>query len=536
MELFGHQTREQDAVELMREFIGKLHVLTMLAVLGAPPALLPFSAHAQTVTREQVATALPKLEALADAAARTKKVPGLAIAVVHNDEVVYLKGFGVREVDKPDVVDADTVFQLASVSKPISSAVVSALVSDGHVKWDSRVADLDPSFRLTDPYPTSQLTLRDLFAHRSGLPGTAGDDLEDIGYDRSEILGRLRFVPPSSSFRAGYSYSNFGLTEGAAAAAAATGKPWEEVAEDKLYRPLGMASTSSRYTDFISRSNRAALHVQLDGAWTAKVQRNPDAQAPAGGVSSNVRDLAQWMRLELADGVYDRKRLIETAALDQAHRAQMPLGAHPVASGPVFYGLGWNVEFGRHGTRWGHAGAFSAGAQTVVALYPKARLGIVVLTNAFPTGVPDGLADSFADLAFDGKVDKDWIAAWGDLYHRAFVAPVEQAEAAYANPPASAAPALAPEAYTGGYANDFFGDAVVANDSGQLTLKVGPQGSRAYPMRHFDRDVFLIFPDRETPDRPYPVRFSIGPEGRASSVTIDSLNANGLGTLSRKTD
>lgn len=136
-------------------------------------------------------------------------MPGLAIAVVHDDEVIFLKGFGHREAGKPEAVDADTVFQIASLSKPVSATVVAALVSDGIVSWDSKIADLDPAFRLADPYPTSQLTVRDLFSHRSGLPGTAGDDLEDIGYDRAEILHRLRFVPPSSSFRAGYSYSNF---------------------------------------------------------------------------------------------------------------------------------------------------------------------------------------------------------------------------------------------------------------------------------------------------------------------------------------
>ena len=301
------------------------YTLTLLAgVIGFPDA-----PSAQTVSREQVVAALPRLEALAEDAVRADRVPGLAIAVVHDDKIIYLKGFGRREAGKPEGVDADTVFQIASLSKPVSSAVVASLVSAGVVSWDSRIADLDPSFRLLEPYPTSQLTIRDLFAHRSGLPGTAGDDLEDIGYDRSEILRRMRFVPPSSSFRAGYSYSNVGLTEGAVAAARPTGRSWEEVAEERLYRPLGMASTSSRYKDFLTHPNRVSLHVWLNHAWTARVRRNPDTQAPAGGISSNVRDLAQWMRLELTDGVLDGKRIIAAAAFDQPRRPQMPLGTHP---------------------------------------------------------------------------------------------------------------------------------------------------------------------------------------------------------------
>ncbi|TIT27549.1 MAG: beta-lactamase family protein, partial [Mesorhizobium sp.] len=236
-------------------------------------ALLPCAASADPITPERIAASLPKLEALAEAAVTDGAVPGLAIAVVHGDEVIFLKGFGHREAGKPESVDADTVFQIASLSKPVSATIVAALVSDGAVSWNSKIADLDPAFRLAEPYPTSELTIRDLFSHRSGLPGTAGDDLEDIGYDRAEILHRLRCVPPSSSFRAGYSYSNFGLTEGAVAAAMPTGKSWEEVAEEKLYRPLGMASTSSRHADFVKHANRAALHVRVDGAWAAKIRR-----------------------------------------------------------------------------------------------------------------------------------------------------------------------------------------------------------------------------------------------------------------------
>ena len=133
---------------------------------------------------------------------------------------------------------------------------------------DSRIADLDPGFRLADAYPSQEVTVADLFAHRSGLPGTAGDELETLGYGRNDILHRLRLVKPASSFRAGYAYSNFGLTEGAVAAARAIGKPWEEVEEERLFKPLGMASTSGRYRDFLAHPNRAedrAGRGRLDG-------------------------------------------------------------------------------------------------------------------------------------------------------------------------------------------------------------------------------------------------------------------------------
>jgi CubicO group peptidase (beta-lactamase class C family) len=505
-----------------------LFVLLSLAV-----ATISFESEAQTLTRDKVTAALPALEALAQQQVDTKGVPGLAIAVVYGDEVVYLKGFGLREVGKPDLVTADTVFQIASLSKPVSSTIVAALVSDGVVKWDSRIADLDPAFQLHDAYPTAQLTVRDLLSHRSGLPGVAGNELEDIGYGRPEVLRRLRLVSPSSSFRAGYSYSNAGFTEGAVAAAKPTGKAWEQVAQEKLYRPLGMSSTSSTHADFLSRSNRAELHAKIDGAWSSKVKRDPDMQAPAGGVSSNARDLAQWMRLELAHGAYNGKPLIAGAALDGAHIPLVALGANPVSGDSYFYGQGWNTEFTRHGLAWGHAGAFSVGARTMVKLYPKSDLGILILANAFPTGVPEGLADSFGDLVFDGKVEKDWVKPWNAVFEGLFAPVFAAAKATYAAPPAPATPALALSAYAGHYANPYIGEAVVADRNGTLTLSVGPGGARSYPLRHFDRDLFLCIASPETPDFPTAVRFEIEPNGKASAVTIDFLNEVGLGTLKR---
>jgi CubicO group peptidase (beta-lactamase class C family) len=491
---------------------------------------------AEPVPRDKVLSVLPRLEARAEKAIADRAVPGLAIAVVHDDQIVYLKGFGVREAGKPAAVDPDTVFQIASLSKPVAATVVASLVSAGVVDWDSRIADLDPAFRLHDAYPTAELTIRDLLAHRSGLPGLAGNELEDIGFDRETVLHRLRLVPPSSSFRAGYSYSNAGFTEGAVAAVRPTGKSWEQVSEERLYRPLGMTSTSSRHADFLARANRAALHIDLGKGWEAKVKREPDMQSPAAGVSSSARDLAQWVRLQLAKGSFDGERLISAEALAAIHQPLMPFGTHPATGSASFYGLGWNVDFGRHGLSWGHAGAFSLGSRTLATLYPDASLGIVVLTNAFPTGAPEALAASFFDLIFDGAVSKDWTTIWDDIYGGLFGPAIAEAKAAYGTPPTPASPAQAVASYAGLYRNAYVGEARVTEAGGTLAIALGPKGARTYPLRHFDRDLFLVFPDPEMPDKPSAVRFAIGPDGAADAVTIEFLDDVGLGRLPRVED
>ncbi|TSJ62243.1 serine hydrolase [Starkeya sp. 3C] len=500
--------------------------LTGLALLAVPAA-------AQGVSRERIQAALPQLDAMAARAVADGQVPGLSIAIVHEDEVVFLKGYGLREAGKSGAVDADTVFQLASFSKPISATIVAALVSEGVADWDDTVAALDPAFQLHDAYPSQQVTVRDLLAHRSGLPGDAGNELEALGYDRATILERLRLVPPSSSFRAGYSYSNFGYTAGVLAAAAPTGKPWEEVAREKLFGPLGMGSTSARYADFIARDNRAALHIGGIGHWAAKLKREPDAQAPAGGVSSNARDLARWLRLELAGGTFDGKRLIAPEALAATHQPVMARGNNPVTGAASFYALGWNVEFGRHGLSWGHAGAFSVGARTLVTIYPEAKIGIVVLANAFPTGVPEGLADNFLDLAFDGRLEKDWIGPWNAGYEGLFGPAVAAAQKRYAPRP-DPLPAAPPAAYAGRYANAYVGAAEVAVADDGLELRLGPEGKARFTLTHFNRDVFTYTPTPELPDMPVGVSFALGPDGRAEAVTIEDLNGFGMGTLERQ--
>src|SRR5437667_6805336 len=284
--------------------IARLLVVTETVAL----VLTPFSAIAQEkshVTSEQVTHATQELEKLAQKQIQEDALPGLAIAIVFQDKAVYAKGFGVRDTSTKVPVDADTVFQLASLSKSIGSTVVAELVGEGKITWDSKLSMLDPTFEMFDPWVTREITIRDMYAHRSGLPAHAGDLLEDLGFTRAEILYRLRYQRPASSFRSHYAYTNFGMTEGGVAAAKAYGLEWEQAAEQKLFKPLGMTSTSSRYADFIARRNKALGHVLVDGKWVQKFKRDPDAQSPTGGVSSSVNDLAKWLRLQLVNGKFE---------------------------------------------------------------------------------------------------------------------------------------------------------------------------------------------------------------------------------------
>jgi CubicO group peptidase (beta-lactamase class C family) len=487
----------------------------------------------QSATAEQVAAAVAQLEPLINDALATTGVPGLSIAVVHQDSVAYINGFGVRSIDAPEPVDADTVFQLASVSKTLAATTVAAVVGDGVLSWDDRIVDLRDDFQLSDPWVTREVTIRDCFSHRTGMFGTAGDDLEQLGFDRETIIYQMRYLNLTGKFRQTYSYSNFGLTLGADSAAVAAGSTWEDLAEERLYAPLGMASTSSRHADFLARENRAELHVPVNGVWEQKFDRQPDPQSPAGGVSSNATDLVQWVRLLLRNGSLGGMEQIDPAALSEMFMPQISRGMNPIYETPSFYGLGWSIAFDGAGRIYHeHAGAFSVGARTYVSLLPEEDLGVVVLANAFPTGVPEAIAYSFYDLLLEGAITKDWSAIWGQLYASILEALGSDPSAA-ASPVAGSSPALERAAYAGRYTNDYFGELTIdAGDDGQLQLSVGT-GPSVFPLEPMTRDVFLFRPSLDVPNAVSAATFTIGRDGIATNLLVEAFDAYGQGTFNR---
>ena len=509
----------------------------VLLGLWLPPLTTQAQPASNAVTEEKVKAAWIQLETLITAEMQKTGIPGIAIGIVYRDKPIHLKGYGVRDVGKSYPVDADTVFQLASVSKPLGSTVIAGLVSDGIVKWDDPISKYDPGFEMDTPYLTRNVTIGDMYSHRSGLYDHAGDLLEDMGYGRADILYRLRFVPTGNKFRSQYAYTNFGVTEGGVAAAKAAGKTWEEISEERLYKPLGMNSTSSRLSDFLAHTNHARGHVLIDGKWEAKYQREPDAQSPAGGASSSAHDMAQWMRLHLGGGKVDGKQIVAADALAETYRPQMVSNParDPATDRTGFYGLGWGVGYDELGrVKLSHSGAFDLGAATTVYLLPSEQLGIVILTNAAPIGVAEALAQSFLDLATYGEVKRDWIK----LYREGFAvlatagrSPIDYSKA----PPAQPAPGLPNDGYVGAYHNDFFGDVEIVAKDGGLVMQQGPRKT-PFSLKHYNRDVFFYETAGENAVGLTGVTFTIGAHGKATSMVVENLNSEGLGTFARVPD
>jgi CubicO group peptidase (beta-lactamase class C family) len=486
-----------------------------------------------SIPRGQVDKAIAKLDALAKVLMKRSGIPGMAVAVVKDGKTVYAKGFGVRKVGENKPVDADTVFQIASLSKSLAATVVARQVGAGIVKWNTPVADHLPWFALDDAWVSKHVTIGDMFAHRSGLPDHVGDDLEDMGYDRRQVLERLRFAP-LQPFRSTYAYTNYGLTAAAEAVATASGSDWATLSETVLYKPLGMAATSSRFADFMKQDNRAVGHVLVGGSYVAKYQRKPDAQSPAGGVSSTVRDLARWMAMLLGQGRYEGREIIAKDALLQATTAKIvSTPSFAVDARASFYGYGFGVGVSPAGrVTLSHSGAFALGAGTHYLMIPSAGVGIVILTNAWPIGVAETLGAEFADLAQFGAITRDWFPAYKGL-----LAPTTKPFGALVGKAAPGSPAPAQElaTYAGVYANDFYGDAVVEQSDKGLTLKMGPSAV-SYALDHWDGNEFVFKPSSENaPDGSISAAtFAVDGATSAKTLTIELLNENGIGVFTRR--
>lgn len=357
---------------------------------------------------------LKDFEEIALEGMQQEKLPGMAIGIVYGDEIVYLKGFGVKKEGSEDKVDPDTVFQLASVSKPLTGTVVAGVVSQGKLSWDDKLKLYVPNFKVNSDWVTDQFMIRDALSHRSGFRPFAGDDLDEIGYNLSEITDRLQYLTPVSSFRSQYAYQNIFITLGALAAANFAKKDFNSLAKEVLFDPLDMKSSGFFFSDYENAKNKAYSHVKNnDNNWAALYTRNADNEFGGAGASSTVRDMCNWLIMYLNKGQFKGKQVIDPKALWEAHTPQI-LSANTETM-TSFYAMGIVISYDNieNSENWKHAGAFTTGIRSIIYMLPKEKLGLVVLVNAFPSGLPEGLAKALnvlyktSEKAPELKIDYD---------------------------------------------------------------------------------------------------------------------------------
>lgn len=482
------------------------------------------------------------------------QVPGLAIAVVKDDKVVFIKGYGVREVGKPAPVDENTVFPLSSMTKAFTAAAVAILVDEGKLSWDDPVIKYLPWLQLPDPWVTRQLTIRDLLSHRVGEEwGGPSEALWVItSFPSQELLRRVRYLEPGGDrFRSRWRYRNHNYLAAGEVVAAVSRMSWDDFVKSRILEPLGMMSATTKYSDLWEATDippcyeceLAGRTVSIENARVPNIVmehllRDSGPQpipwrplaniAPAGSISANVEAVAKWVRLQLGKGVYEGRRLLSTKAIEEMHTGQviLPPGLGP-GLGPGFghfraYGFGWYlVDY--HGRKVVvHGGGFS----TYIAMMPEENLGVAVLAN-----MPNDLRGALAFRVFDaylGLPERDWSAE--SLSRRK--ADTERRQAQEQKIAATQIPGTKPslplERYVGAYVHSAFGEVKMTQEKGGLVLRL--VGGKTGDLGHWHYDVFRIYWRGPDGIREF-ASFAVNPAGR-----VDELKMELFGVFKRVPD
>jgi CubicO group peptidase (beta-lactamase class C family) len=453
-------------------------VLVLLMLHGWP---------AQAQRRPQPADPLAGLDAYITQAMQAWEIPGMAVAIVKDDQVVYAKGFGVRQVGKPEPVDANTLFAVASNTKAVTATALGLLVAEGKVAWDNPVTHYLPTLQLYDPWTTRELTVRDLLCHRAGYSTWAGDLMwYGSTLDGAEVLRRIRYLKPDYSFRSHYGYSNLMFHAAGMLIEQVSGQPWATFVQTRLLQPLRMSTTTTTVNALSDQPNVAQPHTRLDGQVMAVPYRNVDNIAAAGALNSSVREWANWLRMQLNKGQFEGQQVVPEAVIQETRVPNTPVRLSRQARERFptthfsAYGMGWFLRDYHGRLLVEHTGGMD-GMVSQTALLPEENLGVAIFTNQDEQGFYVALMYRIFD-AYLGVPPQDWSQTYLDLFQSGQTAPPQ--------PTPGTQPSLPTEAYAGTYGNSLLGNAVVTEENGTLHLRLQHHPGLNGPLRHWHYDTF----------------------------------------------
>ena len=515
----------------------------LLAVLGFAAARMPVLAADQAAS-QAAAVAAPvttapqaafDLERDVNRVLKTFDVPGMAIAIVKDGKVVATQGFGVRRLGDPAPVTGKTLFEVASNSKAFTAAALAQLVDQGKLNWDDPVTKHLPEFRMYDAYVTQEMTVRDLLTHRSGLGLGAGDLLwwPTTSFSTDEIIHRLRYVKPATSFRAGYAYDNLLYIVAGRIIAQKTGQSWGDAIRARILAPLGMNGSTTSVAAMLQAPDFAAPHSKIGEKVTVVKPMPVDNAVGAVGLNTSAEDIARWMNALLAGGEYDstegRARLFSAAQGREMWTSQTPVKiTEPkpalAATRANFnsYGLGFYVRDYRGRKLVMHGGALQ-GFYSRIVMLPDEKLGVAIFTNAENSGAMAALQWRILDH-YLGAAPTDWIgiiAAQEQQNHRDELARQGKAKAARA----ASKPSLPRTSYDGQYSDPWYGKVVIRHEGRKQVMAFTRTPDLTGELEHFQHDTFIVrWKERNFNADAY-VTFSLNPDGSIERMKMQAVSA-----------
>jgi len=488
--------------------------------------LLSFSVSSQ----KSIDKKLKVLDAYYEQALTDWDVPGMAVAIVKDGEIIFSKGYGVRDVDTKEEVDGNTLFAIASNSKAFTSAALAMLVDEGKISWNDRVREYLPWFELYDPYVSDNFTIRDLLTHRSGLKTFSGDLLwYGSNLSRREVVENAKYLEPTFDFRAGWGYSNIMYITAGLVIEEVSGMSWDEFIKERILDPLNMDRTVSSTHVLKEMENVSAPHNDTDCGVIVIDWLNWDNIAPAGGLISSVNDVSQWLMFQMNKGITpDGDTLIKSTRFREMWEAANPQG---VSAGSASlwpsthfkaYGLGWSI-FDYLGKKViGHGGGYD-GFITNTTFVPEDKLGVVILTNT-NTSLYYPLKFKTLDILLGNEVETDWSTDFLERIKQGKEYQKEQKLKAEEGRAKDSKPTLAIEEYLGTYRCEMYGDARVYKEGEMLFVDMEPTDIFLGYLTHWQYNTWKI-DLKKVPSLPDGlVNFVIDDKGKVVEMQIDIPN------------
>jgi CubicO group peptidase (beta-lactamase class C family) len=466
-------------------------------------------------------------------------VPGVTIAIVESGRTTLARGYGVRGLADSTPVDADTIFSTGSTGKAFTVAALAILVDEGKIKWDDKVIDHMPDFRMYDPWVTREMTIRDLLVHRSGLGLGAGDLLfvprSDLS--REESVRRLRHIKPATSFRSGYAYDNVLYMVAGQLIEEVSGQSWEEFMKARVFRPAGMLVSTADTAGRLGTANRARPHARLDGAIRGlgkqvaldEVMSDLGSNAaPAGALAISANDMAKWLSLQLARGdLPGEARLFSEDATTEMWKPVVlqPITPQPPelkAAQPMFstYALGWTVQDYRGARLVWHGGAV-LGSLAAVALLPEQNVGIYIAANSEEGELVRGLLYELLDH-YLGLPQHRWPEKLRDFKKARFAKAVGAVQAKTARP-ADIGPSLPLVRYAGDYNDPWYGTIKIREERGRLRIDFPHSPGMTARLDHWQYDTFrTVFAEKGI--EPAFVTFNLDADGKVDRITMKAIS------------
>jgi CubicO group peptidase (beta-lactamase class C family) len=482
-----------------------------------------------------VPTELQRLDATVERVRSQFDVPGIAVAVVKDGQVVLERGYGVRELGKPAPVQADTLFAIASNTKAFTATSLNLLAEQGRLKMDDRVIDHLPGFRMSDPYVTGEMRIRDLLSHRSGLSLGAGDLLfwPTTGYSNQEVVQRLAKVPLKAGFRDRYAYDNILYAVAQQVIEQVSGQSYADFLQQHIFTPVGMDGTRYNADHLKPGDNAAVGHAKYDFSTLRTVAPLTwFNNAGAGGIYSSVHDMARWMNVQLAHGTLENGQALFSAKSQQGMWQMITPQAVPEPSVPQLaaakpnfagYGEGWSLSDYRGQKLVWHTGGWP-GMVSRVTLVPEQKLGIVVLTNQEVGAAFNAITMDVLD-AYLQAPQTDWVAAYAAAVAKAQDKADEGWARHQAARDASSRPSLPLAGYAGGYRDAWYGDVAVEQKGRTLRLRFGKTAQLVGTLEHWQHDTFIVRWDDRSLNADAFVNFSLDPDGKVRDMRMQAISS-----------